>query len=514
MTLDVNSNVVGCLALFRAHWRATLTYWSAFFSFGLSVALLGPTALDLRCQTRCSLQQVTLAFFAQQFCLFVGSFVGAFFSKTLCSSLTSLAASTLIISMVFAIIPLCSNLLMLVTATAVTGLAMGIIDTISNLQLVKLYQKDSAVFLQVLHFFIGLGALLSPIIADPFLSETDCILGNATINSSINMKHLRNTISGRHLHNVSQVSLNTQGEVVTSVSYAFWIMAFVNLPVPIAVLVLMYRERLLPCCPEPSPRLLGGESHMGAVEMQTTPEQADGSMTVLHEPTGHMDMLNCYHLSKLKGLPPSFFGLHIFGGVVLFFSDGIVGSYTGFVYTYAVGPPMHLMHKTAGYLTSVFWAAIMVGRLAAIPLSYRIKPVRMLTFNQVGVIVTQLLLLIFYTNSAFFFIGTCLLGLFISSIYPCMLAFTEDLLDYKGCATAVLVTCAGMGEMFLQLLVGSMIETHGNYSFILSGMIFGCMGFMFFLALLLAQHRHKKYLAAASTATPVAERSGATEEQH
>lgn len=59
------------------------------------------------------------------------------------------------------------------------------------------------------------------------------------------------------------------------------------------------------------------------------------------------------------------------------------GSYTGFVYTYAVGPPMHLMHKTAGYLTSVFWAAIMVGRLAAIPLSYRIKPVRMLTFNQV-----------------------------------------------------------------------------------------------------------------------------------
>lgn len=51
---------------------------------------------------------------------------------------------------------------------------------------------------------------------------------------------------------------------------------------------------------------------------------------------------------------------------------------------------------------------------------------------QVGVIVTQLLLLILYTNSAFLFVGTCFLGLFISSIYPCMLAFTEDLLDYKG----------------------------------------------------------------------------------
>lgn len=80
----------------------------------------------------------------------------------------------------------------------------------------------------MLHFFIGLGALLSPLIADPFLSETDCILGNASINSSSTMRHLRNSLSGRHLHNVSHISLNTDGEVVTKVSYAFWIMAFVN----------------------------------------------------------------------------------------------------------------------------------------------------------------------------------------------------------------------------------------------------------------------------------------------
>lgn len=62
------------------------------------------------------------------------------------------------------------------------------------------------------------------------------------------------------------------------------------------------------------------------------------------------------------------------------------GSYTGLVYTYAVASPMNLPHKTAGYLSSVFWASITVGRLASIPLSYRIKPVRLLMFNQVRVI--------------------------------------------------------------------------------------------------------------------------------
>lgn len=32
---------------------------------------------------------------------------------------------------------------------AIAGKAMGVIDTIANLQLVKLYQKDSPIFLQV-----------------------------------------------------------------------------------------------------------------------------------------------------------------------------------------------------------------------------------------------------------------------------------------------------------------------------------------------------------------------------
>lgn len=52
--------------------------------------------------------------------------------------------------------------------------------------------------------------------------------------------------------------------------------------------------------------------------------------------SGHMDMLSCYHLSKLKGCPPSFFGLHVFGGMVLFFSDGIVVQNPALLHRYSV----------------------------------------------------------------------------------------------------------------------------------------------------------------------------------
>lgn len=73
---------------------------------------------------------------------------------------------------------------------------------------------------------------------------------------------------------------------------------------------------------------------------------------------------------------------HLFKCVVSF-----QGAYAGFVYTYGVEPPLSLPHKTAGYLASIFWAAITVGRLVSIPLSYRFQPVRLLMFNIVRPII-------------------------------------------------------------------------------------------------------------------------------
>ncbi|XP_041945517.1 major facilitator superfamily domain-containing protein 4A isoform X2 [Alosa sapidissima] len=386
-------------SLFKNNWQYTLTYWSAFFSFGLCVAFLGPTILDLRCQTHSSLQEITWVFFAQQLFLFVGSSIGGFFNKSLRCSLSALAVCTLVISVVFAMIPLCHRVLALAVAMAVAGMAMGIIDTIANFQLVKLYQKDSTIFLQ--------------------------------------------------------------------------------LPVPIAVFVLMYRERLIACGSGARTRLLERDElamrAQGSSALTTTPSQSS---------LDNSSLFSCCRYGDLTGQPLGFVGIHVLAGMVLFFSDGIVGAYEGFVYSYAVAEPMSLPHKTAGYLTSVFWAAITAGRLAAIPLSYRFPASRQLTVNQIGIMCTLLMLLMLYTSPAFLFIGTLVLGLFISSVYPSMLAFTEDMLNYRGCATTLLVTSASMGEMFLQLLVGSVMHSQGSYSFMVCGVIFSILGLSSYLLLL------------------------------
>lgn len=63
--------------------------------------------------------------------------------------------------------------------------------------------------------------------------------------------------------------------------------------------------------------------------------------------------------------------------------SSLQGEYSGFVYSYAVEEPLSVVHKVAGYLPSLFWGFITLGRLISIPVSYRMKPATMVFINVV-----------------------------------------------------------------------------------------------------------------------------------
>ncbi|KAB0394226.1 hypothetical protein E2I00_005918, partial [Balaenoptera physalus] len=354
-----------------------------------------------------SLPQISWVFFSQQLCLLLGSALGGVFKRTLAQSLWALFTSSLAISLVFAAIPFCRDVKVLASVMALAGLAMGCIDTVANMQLVRIYQKDSAVFLQ--------------------------------------------------------------------------------LPVPMAVLYLLSKERLLTCCPQRRPLLLSADE----LTLETQPpEKEDTSSLPPKFHPGHEDLFSCCQRKNFKGVPSSFFAIHITAALVLFMTDGLTGAYSAFVYSYAVEKPLSVGHKVAGYLPSLFWGFITLGRLISIPISSRVKPATMVFVNVVGVVVTFLVLLVFSYNVVFLFVGTASLGLFLSSTFPSMLAYTEDILQYRGCATTVLVTGAGVGEMALQMLVGSIFQAQGSYSFLVCGVIFGGLAFTFYILLLFFHRMH------------------------
>lgn len=62
--------------LFMDNLQATITYCSVFWSFGMCVALLGPTLLDLGCQTGSSVAEMSWAFLSQSLSTLIGSMLG------------------------------------------------------------------------------------------------------------------------------------------------------------------------------------------------------------------------------------------------------------------------------------------------------------------------------------------------------------------------------------------------------------------------------------------------------
>lgn len=60
------------------------------------------------------------------------------------------------------------------------------------------------------------------------------------------------------------------------------------------------------------------------------------------------------------------------------------GAYSAFVYSYAVEKPLSVGHKVAGYLPSLFWGFITLGRLISIPVSSRMRPATMVFINLVS----------------------------------------------------------------------------------------------------------------------------------
>ncbi|MEE6492198.1 hypothetical protein FKM82_016514 [Ascaphus truei] len=402
--------------------------------------------------------------------------------------------------MVFAIIPFCGHIGILALVMAIAGLAMGCIETVSNIQLVKTYQQDSAVFLQVLYFFLGVGALLSPLIADPFLSDTNCIQSNLTQNGSQDLEHIRNSLIPHHPGNLSGFELPLHGPAVTRISYAFWIIAVINLPVPIAVFLLLYKQGMVPGCAKQLGSLLSADEL--AMETQKKGEGSDPNEAEPHEEKGHGVPVICCQSENFRGASFPFFAIHACAAVTLFMSDGIVGEYSGFVYSYAVEQPLSLAHKTAGYLPSLFWGFITLGRLISIPVSYKVTPRSMLLINLIGVEVTFLFLLLSQYSTPGLFVGTAFLGLFLSSVFPSMVAYTEDILNYKGCATTVLVTGAAMGEMILQILVGMVIQTQGSYSFLVCGVSLASLALTLYLALMVFDNIHSRAVEEPSCRTP------------
>ena len=127
--------------------------------------------------------------------------------------------------------------------------------------------------------------------------------------------------------------------------------------------------------------------------------------------------------------------------------------YGNWIYTYAFKLGLGT-NSESNYLTSAFWGFFTLGRLLAIWVSTRLKPLTILYLDFTGCLASLGLILLFRDSSTILWVGTILLGLSLASIFPTFLTLSEETMHVTGTMAGWFLVGGGIGGMILPWAIG------------------------------------------------------------
>jgi MFS transporter, FHS family, Na+ dependent glucose transporter 1 len=147
----------------RVKRSQTAAYFAAFISLGLVTAAIGPTLPGLAQHSRVSMREISFLFTAQSLGYLFGSVLGGrLFDRVKGNPLMGIML--ILMAAMAALVPLISSLLLVIVVILILGTAEGVLDVGGNTLLVWVHRHRVGPFMNALHFFFGIGAVLSPVI--------------------------------------------------------------------------------------------------------------------------------------------------------------------------------------------------------------------------------------------------------------------------------------------------------------------------------------------------------------
>ncbi len=145
---------------------------------------------------------------------------------------------------------------------------------------------------------------------------------------------------------------------------------------------------------------------------------------------------------------------------MMFLAVGSEITYGGWIFSYAVA--LNLGPETmARVLNSLFWGALTLGRLLAIPVAGWLRPGTILFLDLMGMAVSVGLILIVPQWPPAIWLGTFGFGFSIASIFATLLTFTERRMPISGRVTGTILVGGNAGAMVVPWLVGQLFVAQG-----------------------------------------------------
>ncbi|VDI54178.1 major facilitator superfamily domain-containing protein 4A-like [Mytilus galloprovincialis] len=435
--------------LFKENWLSILTDCLTFGSFGMGVAFLGPTLFDLGCQTSSDLKDMNWVIFAQLVMTLVGSISAGCLAKRAVPVYVLLLIGMVGLPLFMYLVPSCTVFAWLLVDLLLMGWCMGCIDCVANLRMIMRFGTNVTPFLQAMHFFYGLGAFISPMIAAPFLVNIDCTPLVDGVTSSSNSLRI------------------TRAQHLSKSRTAFVILGSIQLLITFIVVTVVTLEKM-------------NIIKTGAYVSQSTSQHSLKTAALEKDERGGVSLKHIIIVT-------------IMASISLFIYDGIQSSFGDYIYSYAEKSISNLRKEEGAFLNACFWGCFAFGRLLAIPLATRLTSLFMLSINLGGVLGASTLMLIFHTDKTVIYIGVCSLGLFLSSMTPTAISLAEQFININPSITSCLVVCAALGESLCPIIVGNLFALIGPPTFLTFCLSATILAVIFYVLLVLIGRRTIKY---------------------
>lgn len=146
--------------------------------------------------------------------------------------------------------------------------------------------------------------------------------------------------------------------------------------------------------------------------------------------------------------------------VLFFLYVGLELGFGNWIYTYALSLGLGTT-VTAAYLTSAFWGSFTFGRLLAVWISTRARPIVIMAIDLLGCILSTMIILLWKESILALWIGTVGLGISMASIFPTIILLAGERMRITGTITGWFLVGSGAGSMLLPWLIGQIFARTG-----------------------------------------------------
>ena len=301
--------------------------------------------------------------------------------------------------------------------------------------------------MQLLHFSFGVGALLAPLLAEPFISSIAGDLGANVTCHEINMTTsdvfdiscllalFNESCSGNHSNHTFSASNCSHAPAQSgSLRFAY---AYLLGAVPFIFPLVAFTYH--------SARSEFGHCYQRKESLQDSAVGTD----LPHEEKSHHLLEKPHLLFKVVFFPCLFLFICLYCGMET--------SYGNLIFTFAV-ESLNFTKQRAALLNAVFWGCFTVGRFVAIFIAYTKVPSSVvIAVDTIGSTMSLLVMVGLPGNDIAVWVGSAGLGVFMASIYPTTMFWLSEQVEVSGKAVAVITTGATLGDMTLPLTAGALI---------------------------------------------------------